>query len=314
MTDKVYFYIAGGFGDIVFHYIRGTGYWDYLEPLGRARPDIQIKAICCGHNDQVLEFLKYNPFLGSAEHIPLIGDYPPPLKDIRKRRDYFLSGDRRDWNRDLVVNKDWWDTVPYEDCSKGYTWIGEATELLEGLEPLPTKVYLSDSDKEILDNVTQAGPYIAIHPFAGCPSRITLPPKEYYKLIDTLIDEHGYNVAVLGGNHARIGQDGGNHYSETFTYQRDGLYNLVNQTNGRVSVKLVESSSKFIGCWSCYSSAAWGFDKHFVIVTNLSRKKDLEKISKNENRRQGDCRGVYIDAKNNPNYDRVRAEIVREVL
>ncbi len=280
LPTKIYFRLGGGFGDVIRHYFRGEHHWNWLKPLKEAYPGLKIKAICCSHNDEVLEFLKYNPFLDSVE------------------------------------NHGWSLHGHYERYENGYTWIQKhaAQRLLRGLNPENLKLYLSGQDrKEINKIVRQPGPYVAIHPFSGLGPRTVLPPEEYPKLIDELIDEHGFRVVVLGGNHIRYGQKTKKPYEEIFDYQRDGLYNMVNQTNGRVSVELARKCSRFIGTWSCYANAAWVAQRRSVVIAAPRHKKGIQEAFRTRWQVHGDCTEIYIYSEK-PNYNKVRARIIKGIL
>lgn len=299
MTNKVYFSLNAGFGDATYTYVRGGLYWNYLKALKEARPDIEIKGFCCTHNVQAVELVRFNPYLDSFQWMPWIGKEPCPLRGVGRIH-----------NRpEAEIN-----SVPKAN-EQGYTYIGEVKELLEDLEPELPKLYLTINEEKQVNDIEQAGRFITIHPFCGGPHRRVFPPKEYHKLIDTVIDKYGYNVAVLGGDHVRSGQTKRNPVKEVFTYQREGLYNLVNKTNGRVCVELVRRCSRFIGNWSCYSSAAWAFEKFNVVITGKHIRKNLEMtkrrliISKDGKTIQIGKR-IYVDWEDD--WNRVRAEIIKE--
>jgi len=275
MTDKVYFRLGGGFGDIIRTYLRGEHYWNYLKPLKEKYPHVKTKAIGCCHNTQVIEMVQHNPYL------------------------------------DFIENYGWTLEGDYEKHAKDYTWIHDA-KLLQGLSPELPKLYLSDEDHKIANDIIHAGPYIAIHPFAGLPDRIVLPIDKYPPLIDTLIDKHGYNVVVLGGTHGRINQKTMQIYPESFKYQRKGLFNLVGQTNGAVSVKLVRKCTRFIGTWSCYICAAWVSGKHSVMIAAPRHRKRLGQVFSSHWAKRGDCREIYLEGKQD--WDQIRGRIIKEIL
>lgn len=276
MTDKVYFRLGGGFGDTIRWYFRGEGYWNYLKPLKEKYPNIKTKVISCCHNSQVLDMIEYNPYL------------------------------------DFIENYGWTPDGRYEKYKKDYTWIQKTPELLRDLEPSRPKLYLAAEDHKIVDPILSAGPYVTIHPFAGLPDRIVFPVNQYPRLIDELIDQHGYNVVVLGSDHARINEKTLQHYPETFMYQRKGLFNLVNQTNGRVSVQLVRKCARFIGTWSCYVCAAWVSNKHSVMIAKPRHRKRLREVFSTHWTKRGDCREIYIEDKQD--WDHIRTKIIEETL
>jgi hypothetical protein len=274
--DKVYFRLGGGFGDAIRTYVRGNQMWGYLQPLKERHPNLKARLVACCHNTQVLDLVKYNPYL------------------------------------DHIDNYGWSMRGRFEEYAGEYKWIGHTQNLLEGLKPKPTIIYLSKKDKQIITPIAGAGRYIAIHPFAGLGDRIILPPQEYCKLIDVLIDKYKFNVVLLGGSHTRMNVNHKPDYIETFDYERKGLFNLVSKTNGRVSVELVRQCNRFIGNWSCYSSAAWAFKKRSTVLAQPKQKKRLNRVFNSHWKSRGDCRMVYTEKGGSP--DRIRAAILEKTF
>jgi ADP-heptose:LPS heptosyltransferase len=218
---KVYIHDGGGLGDIIKHYIRNEHGWGYLEPLKKAYPDIEIKVMLTCINPQIEEFIKYNPHIDTIES-------------------YLWTHPARSGVRRCI-----------EEHKGDYVSLLEATSLLETVESIKPKIYLNADDQETISSVTSQGKYIFVHPFSGEIKRMAFPVEQYPRIIDKLIDRLGYNVVVVGGSYKKnwIRDET---MDESFDYEREGLFNLVNRTNARVATILAQKAQGFVGTWSCY--------------------------------------------------------------
>ena len=221
---KVYVHDGGGAGDIVRNQIQRRKGWGYIELFKKRFPTSEILAITTAVSNQGAEFLKYNPYIDKIKELP--------------------------WANP---------NLPWKDLAKhtiGYKFIGKAVkELLPKAKPIVPPVYLSPEDKQVTQEIQKAGKYIFIHPFAGTRERIVYPIEKYPDLIDTIIDELGYNVAITGGTHLRLTNQGlpDTMLNEEFKYERKGLFNLVGKSNMRVGSHLARNASFYMGTLSCYS-------------------------------------------------------------
>jgi ADP-heptose:LPS heptosyltransferase len=240
--SKLYIHDGGGVGDIIKHYVQGTRGWGLLKPLKEKYPDVEIKAMLTCINPQAQELIKYHPSISLIE--PYLWSHPArsPLRRLIEEK----KGD--------------------------YVSLLEATKMLEGLEPTKPEVYLNAEDQEVVSSIISQGKYIFIHPFSGEPWRAAFSMEQYPALIDRLIDDAGYNVVIVGGSYKKNWVKSA-FMKEEFSYERPGLFNLVNKTNVRQCVTLSRSSAGFVGTWSCHLCAILDTSIRTIVVFPNSHKK-----------------------------------------
>jgi len=281
---SVFVTLGGGLGDVFYTYNKRKNGWGYIESLKKKYPNTEVRAMCATHNPQTLEFIKYNPYIDRAEEFGWVLDA-----------------------------KELW------DANKGNSVrLDRQRDLLKKLRDNKPQVYLSPEDKVILDGITSSGEFVLMHPFAGEPHRRVMPAEEYIPLIDRIIDELGYNVVVIGGSYLRTNRIQKEVKTEELDYKREGLFNLVGQSNSRICMTLAEKQRCFVGSWSAYSCASWLYNKQ---TTVLLQKKHIENLKKKIGRgkRWGEAKCDMITTKgpyHNPgdtNFNKVREEAFNKI-
>jgi len=275
--QKVYLTLGGGLGDVFCSYFRGENGWKWLQPLKEKYPHVHVSVLSATHNPQTAELLKYNPYIDSFKEFGWVND------------------GRSIWEKNANG------AVPLIKQQK-------LTEILQGKNP---KLYIGEEDKPIVHEIYNAGKFIFIHPFAGLKDREALATEEYYSIIDYLIDNKGYNVVVIGATHNRTNFNQSFSMIEEFNYERSGLFNLVNKTNARISMRLAQLADSFIGCWSAFACAFWIQKKKTTVVIKSKTAPNVRKKFGPNGRweHRGDCRLVLL--KPERNLEQVKRQIMQ---
>jgi len=233
--SKFFIYIRGGLGDTIRRYTSGGDGWEYLSSLKEKFPETKIRLIVMSSNPQTAEFFKYHPLIDNI----VIGKWENPNQKTKHINEY---------------------------CDDYIKLLGNP--ILDGLEKQPTgKVYLDSEDKKTILNVTKEEKYIVIHPFASENRKITLPIKEYFPLVDDIIDNLNLRVIVIGADWIQTRAGAPKVIKEKFPYNRPGLVNLTNKINSRVATFLVQKSYGLIATRSyCFSSTVSGNIKAVLLV------------------------------------------------
>jgi len=262
---KVYLTLGGGLGDVIYDYLGGHRFWNKLEPLKIAHPEIRIKVMSSTHNLQSLELIRYNPYIDRMEEYGWQTDGKP----IFKRN------------------------------AGGYINIKNIKQELSKLPSRPPGIYLNQRDKETVSNISSQGSFIFIHPFAGLQDRMPYrSSSQFVPIIDNIIKNTNHNVVIVGSNHIRNNMKKKVDIREEFSYEGDRVFNLVNkpEMNVRVAVKLAQRAHGFLGAWSCFSCTFWALKKKSMVLVPMSKKDKLAKRFKPGGRwhRRGICEAVYI--------------------
>lgn len=243
-TAKVFIPVGGGIGDVLQVYLSNPSsrelyfgephrieeyptsnidaslWFRRLESLKQKYPNISVKVKSTSHNPTAADIFRHDPNIDIIESV----DESPAS---------------------------WIDFID----SDGYVFIGQVEWEYKLYEPKEPVIYLADNENKLLDNLDKLKPYILIHPFAGPIERIVFPMGRYKGLINKIIDEMGVNVVVVGKHFRQVLPD---RVKELFfNYQRDGLYNLVDNCSVRSSVVLTQHAAGFIGTHSSMVLAAW---------------------------------------------------------
>jgi hypothetical protein len=263
VPQKVYLTLGGGLGDVFCSYFRGENGWKWLQPWKERYPHTKVSVLSATHNPQTAELLKYNPYIDHFKEFGWVNDGRPLWKKN-------AAGAAQLKNQKAITAK------------------------LKGKNPT---LYISNEDKEVVDEIQQAGRFIFLHPFAGLKDREALKPQEYFSLVDRIIDNKKYNVVVIGATHKRTNHKESFKMIEEFNYERPGLFNLVNKTNARISMKLAQLADSFIGCWSAYSCAFWIQKKKSTVIIKSKASGNIQKKFGRGGRWQhrGDCRLVLVE-------------------
>jgi len=245
IPKSVYVTLGGGLGDVYYVYMKGENGWGYIESLKKLYPNIKVKVLCSTHNPQTVEFIKNNPYI-----------------DEIKEYGWVLNGSEI-WNKH----------------NNGAVSLKNNRILRNTLKFNTPSIYLDNGDNVLVDSIVDQGKFIIIHPFAGEPHRIAMPPKEYIPLIDILIDNLGFNVVLVGGTYTRTNRVLKEHKPEKLVYERKGLINLIDKANARVVATLTKHQYHFIGCWSAYSCVSWLHKKPTTVIV---QEKDKPKLLKKQ--------------------------------
>jgi len=284
IPSSVFVTLGGGLGDVFYTYVNGKNGWGYIESLKKTYPSIKIKAMCATHNPQTLDFIENNPYIDSIVEFGWVLD----ATELWKK--YKGDAVRLDKQKDL----------------------------LKKLKDKKPNVYLSQTDKETVNNITSSGNFVLLHPFAGEPHRRALPAEEYIPLIDSIIDKLGLNVVLIGGSYTRSNRVHKELKTEYLDYNRSGLHNIIGKSNARICLTLARKQTCFLGSWSAYSCASWLYNKHTTI---LLQENDVEKLNKKLSKGQrwdgAKCdmittKGPYHNPKDT-NFKKVREEAFNKI-
>jgi hypothetical protein len=95
-----------------------------------------------------------------------------------------------------------------------------------------------------------------------------------------MIDTLGYNVVVVGGTYQKSFQQGESLHKESFGYERNGLYNLVNKANIRTAVRLAKGTYGYFGSWSAFYCACWSCPAHPMVLCTADRTATIDLVNK----------------------------------
>jgi len=278
IPKAVYVTLGGGLGDVFYLYTKGENGWGYIKSLKEKYPQVRVNVMCATHNPQTVEFIKYNPYINDV-----------------KEYGWVLDGNEI-WNK----------------YNNGAVKLNSNKELLSTLKFATPCMYLNKQDQITVNTVVTKGKFILIHPFAGEPHRIAMPASEYIPLIDCLIDEMGFNVAIVGASYLRTNRILVESKPEELNYERDGVFNLIDKANCRVVAALAKQQHHFIGCWSAYSCMSWLHKKSTTVVVRPEDKKKLKaKQQKGKRWYRTKCQIVAIKS---DNFDNIREQIVNTIL
>jgi len=247
LPESVFLSLGGGLGDAFWTYHKGKAGWGYIESLKKRYPQVKINVIGTSHNSNVLELIKYNPYITKAENFRAVSP---------KNRESFEKA----------------------HCNQAKR-LSTQKRLLSSLTFKRPKIFLNEQDRKVLKKIQGAGPFVLIHPFAGLRRRCSGTEKEYIPLIDWLVDDKKVNTVVIGNDHKRLTQNEKKVLimKERFDYERPGLFNLVNKGNPRLYYHLAKHQEYFIGSWSAYSVASWLHNKLTILLVSEKPEKNLRK-------------------------------------
>lgn len=255
MIHKVYIHDGGGAGDIPANQLRCFKGWGHVEAFKKKFPNSKIRAIITSCSVEGAKYIKYNPYIDEIKELPWVNPHRP------------------------------WPGL--DEHIIGYKPLHQAAkELMPGIPGQIPPVYLSPSDKIIVDNVTKQGKFAFIHPFAGTSERMVFPVEKYPELIDRLIDEMGYNVVAMGGTYKQLANQGRKDIirKEELAYERPGLFNLVNKANMRIGIYLALHAERWIGTWSCYVWPGFIKDQRMVLFMPAEYYGQASVCNKNQQR------------------------------
>jgi ADP-heptose:LPS heptosyltransferase len=241
----------GGMGDMFKWYcLQGTQRgWGYLQSLKEKYPNTQTMALVCSTNPHAVDIFTHNPYIDIVKYHA----WP-----INNKGNLLLPGQLR---LEQVLKK------------KGYPLMSIPKMQQLGLKPKKCVIYLDEKDnKEFKKVIGKIGPYIVLHPFASVAERQVVDLKQYNQLIDQLVQKFNCSVIILGKSYQRSfsSQNKLTSYNKEETIQtiNPQALNLVNQTNTRVAIKIVQGAIGFIGVHSCFSCIAASEQIQTVVLSN----------------------------------------------
>lgn len=238
-SDKKFcIYAMGGLGDTIKKYLgcetHGIG-WEYVSSIKSKYPDAIIKLVVLSCNNQSAEFYRYHPLVDCIVAGPWTHEQWLNNKRSKALLDD-LKKDRENTGYALIDGSNF-DSIPQKDF------------------------YLGENDKNIVGNVTKKGKYVVLHPFASEQSRMVMPIREYFPLVDMIYKNFGFNTVVVGANWTKEWTQFNEKHSlkETFNLKHDKLINTIGTANARAVAGLILSAEHLITVRSfCFSMTKCG--------------------------------------------------------
>jgi len=153
---------------------------------------------------------------------------------------------------DLLQNNPFFkDAIPYNENSTG-DWPKNQIDHIAGIHKYPKsspRLWLDDGEEDVLLGLKK--PYAVFHPFAGGNhTKFSEIPRELNSIFDThylaqwVADTSGLPLVVLG--------------VEDFGYESENVFQVKGSV--RLSVRVVEQASFFLGSHSSMQCAAWVYN------------------------------------------------------
>jgi ADP-heptose:LPS heptosyltransferase len=240
-NNKFFVTMWGGLGDFLKIYYTHHS-WRCLKEFKKQLPRSHVKALVYSLNPWAKDFIRHHPYIDEIVEPKL------PLLEMRKKGLATFAGN--------------------------YRPLGHAGKWVKKLKKSKPQIYLSENDKKFVNQIkNQANKYIAIHPFSAMPAsaahgRTTMAADKYMPIIEGL-GKRGYSVVVLGKTRPNM--------AEVFDFEADNMINLVNETNVRTALALVNDADGFIGTNSCFMCLAWLEKKKSFIITSYLWETQIKK-------------------------------------
>lgn len=233
---KIFTPIAGALGDVLENYLDGElGYFRALKSAG-AVTAVKLWAV----NNQSPELFRFNPYV---DHV-----LTEPFALAAGR-----TGGFRAW------------------AAKSEPTFRLMTDAEHALPWERPQFFLSPPERQVAAEIEAAGPYVALHLFAGKPERrldsIALHLIEH-------VSRHARFV-ILGGDSTRT-EYAPDHIREHSPVE-DGLnlFNLVNKHSVRLHAHLASKAARFIGSVSAYNSVAQSCGVPALIFGSPQNRRDM---------------------------------------
>lgn len=265
IPPQIGLYGFGGMGDMFKWYclqsaVRG---WGYLQPLKERYPHVRTMALVCSSNPHAVDLFEHNPYIDEIEF------YPWPMN---KAGNPLLPGQLR---LAQMLKK------------RGYPSMNIPDMQHLGLSPQECIVHLSQSDLDEVERLTKGiGSYIVLHPFASVDERQVVDIKWYNQLINKLVQEFSCDIVVLGKSYQRSfsdfqGKVSSYHKKETIQVDNLRVFDLVDQTNVRVAINIIQNATSFIGVHSGFSCIAAAAKMPVVVLSTSANNKIAQKMMRN---------------------------------
>lgn len=229
----VYTNTGGGLGDCLFVYFTRQQFC-YLEPLKAAMPEVSVIHVNTAHMDWCYELVYMHPCIDGW----LNYKWYPPGHELERLWKNMISA------------------LPIEDFCKQHK-----------INPgSPPKLYLSDLEEQMVDNIVNQGPYITIQAFGGLPFKgckpdpsvgryLSFPDYKYLEVMSILKEQYGYNIVLLG--RSTFADYGTRRQDCTLELPKTaGYFDFTDKCSIRVSTALVMKSAGFVGVASSLMTAA----------------------------------------------------------
>jgi len=220
-----------GLGDVFRTIYRDQGWFGRLDA---ATKDYDITVFICSHNQFTKEVFKYSSNL-NVIHLPWQKKHPN-YRDLARQKDCRL------------VKPEFFGPYQYQNVD----------------------IKIDNRELNRFNSIMQK-PVILIHPFAGDPSRMPIPTRNFPKLLQMLRQKTKSNIVIVGGSYKRghrLESIKPRNIKEHFVMPSiPSVYNLVNQATPRLCAKLTEAAECFIGDWSAYACVAWERQVPMIMFT-----------------------------------------------
>lgn len=254
MRNKYYIHAIGGTGDHLTQYFGGHSRhrdFGYLWAIKDIEPNCYVKAIFHpAFPDSVINFFEFEPRI---DEVVLL-----PWKNPNARCRY-----------------------EQEEAGSEYIKLSKYAEENNISKITPDKIYTTEEDDRIVNDIKNKGDYIVFHPFASGEGRIVLSETQYKEAMKKIVIETGMNVVIIGASSNKRGLK---KIKESIDIEEDKIINMVNKTNMRTASSLVWNSKVLVannsafGCLLCqghrplvmltrdglYNSVANGMRRNFV--------------------------------------------------
>lgn len=244
---NTFIWAHGGFGDVAWSYLFNEN-WGRLTEFKKQNIENKIKAIIISYNTQSLELIRFNPYIDEIE-------FRSP------------NWEQRDLNMSIIkIAKQY--AYGYKQCTE--------VDGFNKLRKSQPYVYLNPYTEETtVNNIICKGPFIIIHPFASDESRQIKNDSAFKEIINYIRHELKYNVVIFGNTHQKIIGKDKKINKENLSIEGNKIFNLIDKTTSRVSLRLLQNSIGCIGTWSCWTTLSWGLQKPTILITDEKNKKGI---------------------------------------
>lgn len=173
------------------------------------------------------------------------GDRLSHIQKVCPNEIQLLVSDAKHPGVDLLIGNPFFkDALTYNE-KDAREWPSDQIDAIRDIRLFPKsspRVWLEEHEEKTLQTIKK--PYAVFHPFAGCGSRSLTSAFDTHELSQWLADVAGMPVVVLG--------------NEDFGYKSENVFQI--KCSVRLSVKIVEGASFFVGTHSSMQCAAWVYD------------------------------------------------------
>lgn len=226
----LYLSSGGGLGDTIYNFFMKED-WRSIKNIKENYPQIELITIFHSHCKEAAELVTFNPFI-----------------------DGILS---YKWYNKNNPNKFNWKNLINNNIKPVKEFIKKNKTKQEN-----NSIFLNTHEQKIYEDLTKE-PYVVVAPFAGSSERTILsknnkkchclPQETLLSLLDKISIEH--KVIIIGQSNTI--NEHHNNRTDQLPYINDKIIDLTNKTPLRVTIKLAQSATGFIGTHSSLLVAAW---------------------------------------------------------